>query len=140
MKVYTTPDIRNVALVGHGDSGKTSLTSGLLFTAGAVTRLGKVDDGTALTDFDEEEIARKVSIHSALAHLEWKSKKGVDKRKTVAAPAKTSLLEAARVQRKKQIRPTLNRKMHHTCIGAGPLAPRRTNISATKMNSPGFLP
>ncbi len=75
MKVYDTPDIRNVALVGHGGSGKTSLTSAILFAAGAVNRLGRVDDGTTVTDFDEEEIARKISLQTALAHLEWKGKK-----------------------------------------------------------------
>jgi elongation factor G len=75
MKAYSTPDIRNVALIGHGDSGKTSLSSCLLHTAGAVNRLGKVDEGTTVTDFDEEEIERKISLQTALAHLEWKSNK-----------------------------------------------------------------
>jgi elongation factor G len=75
MKVYDTSDIRNVALIGHGASGKTSLASGFLFTAGAVNRLGRVDDGTALTDFDEEEIERKISLQTALAWVEWKQKK-----------------------------------------------------------------
>jgi elongation factor G len=72
MKVYEVPEIRNVALIGHGSSGKTSLASALLFSAGAVNRLGKVDQGTTVTDYDEEEIARKVSISSALCHAEWK--------------------------------------------------------------------
>ena len=58
MKVYDTPDIRNVAVIGHGDSGKTSLASAMLFLAGAVRRLGRVDDGTTTTDFDDEEIER----------------------------------------------------------------------------------
>jgi len=75
MKVYDTPDIRNVAVIGHGDSGKTSLTSAMLFVAGAVTRLGRVEDGTTTTDFDDEEIERKISLQTALAHLEWKGKK-----------------------------------------------------------------
>src|SRR5580765_414137 len=56
MKVYETPDIRNIALIGHGDCGKTSLASAMLFVGGAVNRLGRVDDGTATTDFDDEEI------------------------------------------------------------------------------------
>ncbi len=75
MKVFDTPDIRNVALIGHGDSGKTSLVSAMLFVAGAVTRLGRVEDGTTTTDFDDEEIERKISLQTALAHLEWKGKK-----------------------------------------------------------------
>src|SRR5258705_11327798 len=75
MKVYDAPDIRNVAFIGHGDSGKTSLVSALLFVAGAVNRLGRVDDGTTTTDFDSEEIERKISLQTALAHLEWKGRK-----------------------------------------------------------------
>ncbi len=69
MKVYETSDIRNVALVGHGHSGKTALTSALLFTAGATPRLENI------TDFDDEEIARKITISSAVAAVEWKGKK-----------------------------------------------------------------
>jgi elongation factor G len=75
MKVYDTAEIRNVALVGHGDSGKTSLVSAFLFASGAVNRLGKIEDGTTVTDFDDEEIARKISLQAALAHLEWKKTK-----------------------------------------------------------------
>ncbi len=75
MKVYKTPDIRSVALVGHGDSGKTSLASALLFSAGAIDRQGSVDDGSSTTDFDEEEIERKISLQTSIAHLEWKNKK-----------------------------------------------------------------
>jgi len=75
MKVYDAKDIRNVALIGHGDSGKTSLASALLFVAGAVNRLGRVDDGTSTTDFDEEEIDRKISLQTSLAHLEWRGAK-----------------------------------------------------------------
>jgi elongation factor G len=71
MKVYDAPSIRNVALVGHTGSGKTQLTSALLFDAGMVNRLGKVDDGTTVTDFDEEEIARKHTLSSSLAFVEW---------------------------------------------------------------------
>ena len=75
MKAYSTSDIRNVALIGHGDCGKTSLGAAMLHTAGAVNRLGKVDDGTTVTDFDEEEIERKISLQTSVAHLEWKGKK-----------------------------------------------------------------
>ena len=72
VKVYDSKDIRNVGIVGHGHSGKTSLTAALLFTAGATTRFTKVDEGNTPTDFDEEEIQRKVSISTALAAAEWK--------------------------------------------------------------------
>ena len=71
MKIYEGENIRNVALVGHGDTGKTQLISALLFTAGLVNRLGKVDDGTSVTDYDEEEIQRKFSISASLAYAEW---------------------------------------------------------------------
>src|SRR5262245_43948638 len=75
MKVYDAASIRNVAVVGHGGSGKTQLIAGMLFAAGAVNRLGKVDDGTTVTDFDEEEIARKHTLSSSLAHAEWQKTK-----------------------------------------------------------------
>ncbi len=75
MKIYDSVDIRNVALIGHGHTGKTSLASALLFCAGAVNRLGKVDQGNAPTDHDPEETERKISINTALAHLEWKGRK-----------------------------------------------------------------
>ena len=72
MKVYDAPGIRNVAVVGHGGCGKTSLVSAFLFDMGAVNRLGRVDDGTTVTDFDPDEIERKISLQAALAHGEWK--------------------------------------------------------------------
>ncbi len=75
MKVYESKDIRNVGVVGHGDSGKTTLTAGLLFTAGASNRLLRVDEGNTITDFDEEEIQRKISISTAMAVAEWKKTK-----------------------------------------------------------------
>ena len=71
MKSYEGENIRNVALVGHGDTGKTQLISALLFTAGMANRLGKVDEGTSVTDYDEEEIQRKFSITASLAYAEW---------------------------------------------------------------------
>jgi elongation factor G len=71
VKIYEGENIRNIALVGHGDTGKTQLVSALLFTASMVNRLGKVDDGTSVTDFDEEEIQRKFSISVSLAYAEW---------------------------------------------------------------------
>ena len=71
MKSYNTEWIRNVGIVGHGDTGKTQLVSSLLFTAGMTPRLGKVSDGSTTTDWDEEEIARKISINTGLAFVEW---------------------------------------------------------------------
>ena len=71
MKVYEGANIRNVAVVGHGRAGKTSLVSAMLYTAGATQRLGRVDDGSATTDYDDEEIARKMSISAGLACVEW---------------------------------------------------------------------
>src|SRR5438128_7473283 len=64
--------IRNVGVVGHGGVGKTSLVEALLSAAGAVTRLGKVDDGSTTTDFDPDEIKRKISINTAVAYCDWK--------------------------------------------------------------------
>jgi elongation factor G len=71
VKVYEGANIRNVVMMGHGHAGKTSLVSAMLYTAGATQRLGRVDDGTAPTDYDDEEIARKMSIGSSLAYVEW---------------------------------------------------------------------
>ncbi|HXG57779.1 MAG TPA: elongation factor G [Thermoanaerobaculia bacterium] len=75
MKVYSGSEIRNVALAGHNDTGKTTLVSQLLFNAGATTRLGRIDDGTTTTDFDPDEIERKHSISAAVAFAEWKNTK-----------------------------------------------------------------
>ena len=75
MKVYDAASLRNVALVGHSGSGKTQLVSTLLFDAGAVNRLGRVDDGTTVTDYDEEEIARKHTLSASVAYAEWNKTK-----------------------------------------------------------------
>src|SRR5678810_607914 len=75
MKVYDAATIRNVALVGHTGSGKTQLASAILSDSGMVNRFGKVDDGTTVTDYDEEEIARKHTLSSSLAYAEWNKHK-----------------------------------------------------------------
>src|ERR1700685_3393401 len=81
MKAYATPFLRNVGIVGHGDTGKTQLVSSLLFTAGMTPRLGKVAEGSTTTDWDEEEIARKISINTGLAYAEWQAAGQPDKKK-----------------------------------------------------------
>jgi elongation factor G len=75
MKVYDAASIRNVTIAGHSGAGKTQLTSAILFDAGMVNRFGKVDDGTTITDFDEEEISRKHTLGASLAYAEWNKHK-----------------------------------------------------------------
>ncbi len=71
MKKYTSDNIRNVALISHGGAGKTSLTEALLFTSGAINRLGKIESGNTTTDFDPDEVKKQVTINVGLAPLEW---------------------------------------------------------------------
>ena len=104
MKSYGTEWIRNVGIAGHGDTGKTQLVSSLLFTAGMTPRLGKVAEGTATTDWDEEEIARKLTIQTGIAYAEWQASGQADKTKinfldtpgysTFVNETKTSLIAA----------------------------------------------
>lgn len=75
MKEYKSDKLRNIGIIAHGGAGKTSLAEALLFNAGAVTRLGRVDEGSATTDFEPEEIKRKVTISTALAPCEWHNHK-----------------------------------------------------------------
>src|SRR5258705_13962896 len=74
MSKYTVADIRNIALVGHGASGKTSLADALLFAAKAVDRRGSVDDGTSVSDYDDEEHKRRFSIDTSVLNLDYKGK------------------------------------------------------------------
>ncbi len=75
MKTYETASLRNLAIAGHGGCGKTSLVAAALFTAGATPRLLRVEDGNTITDFDEEEIQRRISIGAATAVAEWNRSK-----------------------------------------------------------------
>jgi elongation factor G len=72
MKEYTTESIRNIALVSHGSAGKTMLAEALLHFAGATTRLGKIEDGTTVSDFEEEEIRRGISLSTSVLPVEYK--------------------------------------------------------------------
>ena len=71
MKEYTTDMLRNLVLLGHGSSGKTSLAEAMLYASGAINRMGRVEEGTTVTDFDEEEIRRRISLSLAMATVEW---------------------------------------------------------------------
>ena len=75
LKVYEGKDIRNLVVVGHSHSGKTTLVSAMLFTGGATPKLGRVDEGSTVTDYDEEAIARQMTIHTSLANTEWRNAK-----------------------------------------------------------------
>lgn len=75
MKEYTTENIRNVALIGHGSTGKTSLSEAMLFNAKAINRLGRVDDGTTTSDFDPDEVRRSFSVNLSVLPCEWRGKK-----------------------------------------------------------------
>ena len=75
MRVYESDAIRNVAVIGHGASGKTALVDALAFVAGSSKRHGSVPDGTALTDYTPDEIERQYSISLGLAHAEWENAK-----------------------------------------------------------------
>jgi elongation factor G len=75
MKVYQTDKIRNVALIGHGGSGKTALAEAMLYNAKAIERMGRVEEGNTASDYDPEEIKRQISISSSVLPFEWKDKK-----------------------------------------------------------------
>jgi elongation factor G len=75
VKTYDASDIRNVLLVGHGGSGKTTLLEAMLFTAGATTRMGRVEDGNTASDFEPEEVKKGISVSLAMAPIEWNSAK-----------------------------------------------------------------
>ncbi|MCG2788288.1 MAG: elongation factor G [Anaerolineae bacterium] len=75
MKEYTTEYLRNIALVAHGGAGKTMMAEAFLYFTGAITRLGKVEDGTTVSDYDEEEIRRTISLYTSVAPIEYRDHK-----------------------------------------------------------------
>jgi len=75
LKIYSAENVRNIAVVGHGSEGKTTLVEAALFKAGHLDRMGRVEDGTTTTDYDPEETKRHISISTALAPVEWKETK-----------------------------------------------------------------
>jgi elongation factor G len=75
MKEYTTEFIRNIALVSHSSTGKTMLTEAFLHFTGATTRMGKIEDGTTTSDFEEEEIRRGISLSTGVIPVEYKNHK-----------------------------------------------------------------
>lgn len=72
MKNYSTDKLRNISIIGHGGSGKTTLTESMLFYSGAIQRIGRVEDGTTTTDYDADEIKKQITINATIAPVEWK--------------------------------------------------------------------
>ena len=92
MKQYSVDKIRNISLLGHGSCGKTTLTAAFLYDAGVTNRLTSVDKGNTITDYDPDEIERKISINSAVCYLDWQD----NKINIVDSPGYTNFLWDAR--------------------------------------------
>lgn len=91
MKVYTTDKIRNVVLLGHGGSGKTSLAESMAFLAGQISRPGKVADGNTISDYDKQEVKRQMSINTSVVPIEW----GENKLNIIDAPGSVDFVGEA---------------------------------------------
>ena len=95
MKVYRTDEIRNVVLLGHGGSGKTSLAEAMLYVSGATNRMGKISESNTVSDFDKEEQKRGFSISTSLVPIEWeKAKINILDIKLPSSPEKTQLTDS----------------------------------------------
>ena len=86
MNIYTTDKIRNVVLLGHGGSGKTSLVESMAYLAGLTSRMGKVTDGNTISDFSKEEQKRQFSISTSVVPVEYKTPNGMTKINLLDAP------------------------------------------------------
>ena len=75
MQQYGLENIRNTVLLSHGGAGKTSVSEAILFTTGAINRLGKVDEGTSTSDYDPDEVKRKISINLSILPCQWRDTK-----------------------------------------------------------------
>jgi elongation factor G len=75
LKEYSAGSIRNIALIGHGGAGKTSIAESILFKAGETNRIGRIEEGNTVSDFNKNEIEKQISISSSALHLEWKNNK-----------------------------------------------------------------
>ena len=94
MKEHKLENIRNTSLLSHCGAGKTSLSEAILYTVGIATRLGKVDDGTTTSDYDPDEVKRKISLNLSLLPCEWRDAKI----NIIDTPGYTDLVGEARRQ------------------------------------------